>query len=283
MTELAKYDSMCRAIADCHAVDEVKDIRDKALAMEHYAKQALDLESERKCIAIRLRAERKTGQLLKEREKAEGAWGNPGGRGAPIVRSSDTTTQPKTLKEMGISKDHSSKWQKLADVPKEKFEAALVAPKKPSTTGIIRQNTQGRKLRAQTDIPAESESHKPPAPRKPASQRVDEIKRMARKGYGTAQIAQRLGVGEQRVKRLACRSGITLPDSGLRKIDPRRAVEETVNGLSGYASGLDVFDIDETAVGHFSPEEAAELAAALSTALRRFARLRKQLEDIAHD
>ena len=28
-TELVRYDAMCRAIAEAHAIDEVKDIRDK--------------------------------------------------------------------------------------------------------------------------------------------------------------------------------------------------------------------------------------------------------------
>ena len=46
-------------------------------------------------------------------EKAKGARGNPGGRGARIVSSRDTRAQ-KTLKEMGISYDQSSKFQKLA-------------------------------------------------------------------------------------------------------------------------------------------------------------------------
>ncbi len=36
-----------------------------------------------------------------------------------------SSDQPKTLSEMGVTKDQSSKWQKLADVPEEKFEDVI--------------------------------------------------------------------------------------------------------------------------------------------------------------
>ena len=70
MTDLVRYDAMCRAIAECHSVDEVKDIRDKARALEAYANQAKNTDAERKALEIRLRAERKTGQLIKEMQEA---------------------------------------------------------------------------------------------------------------------------------------------------------------------------------------------------------------------
>jgi|SRR3954453_3725052 hypothetical protein len=132
----ARYDAMCRAIDAAYEVDEVKDIRDKAMAMEVYLRQAKNTEAERRACEIRLRAERKAGELFAEREKAKGAAGNPGGRGATIVRSSDDTAHPQTLQELGISKQQSSDWQRLAAVPEEQFEAALANPdEKPSTAG----------------------------------------------------------------------------------------------------------------------------------------------------
>jgi hypothetical protein len=80
-----------------YAADEVKEIRDKARAMEVYARQALNMEAERRANAIRLRAERKCGQLLKETEKAKGA---PGNQYTGPVESSDRSIP--TLRDMGI-------------------------------------------------------------------------------------------------------------------------------------------------------------------------------------
>lgn len=84
--------------------------------------------AERHAAEIRVRAERKCGELLAEMPKNKGAAyeGNPGKSDA---RSPDITTQ--TLEEMGISKRQSSEWQKLAAVPEEQFEAAMAGPEVP--------------------------------------------------------------------------------------------------------------------------------------------------------
>jgi hypothetical protein len=60
-SQLVRYDAMCRAIDAAYEVDEAKAIRDQAIALEVYARQASNTEAERKASKIRLRAERKAG------------------------------------------------------------------------------------------------------------------------------------------------------------------------------------------------------------------------------
>jgi len=125
-TALVRYDAMCQAIAAAYEVDEVKDIRDKALALEHYARQARNTEAERQACEIRLRAERKCGELM-------AAQLDRTGRGRPEKVSTDPT-----LSELGVSRDQSSQWQRLAAVPESEFEADLADPMwKPTTSGLI--------------------------------------------------------------------------------------------------------------------------------------------------
>jgi hypothetical protein len=52
--------------------------------------------------------------------------------------NSQTMLGRSTLTDLGVTRDQSSRWQKLADVAQEQFEAALAGPiQKPSTSGII--------------------------------------------------------------------------------------------------------------------------------------------------
>ena len=132
---LVKYDAMCRAIDAAYEIDEVKEIRDKATAFEMYSRLAHNVENERRACEIRLRAERKAGALLKAIEKAKA--------GRPAKNRSTDTTNSRTLKELGVTKDQSSNWQKLAAVPQEQFDAALGDKTvKPTTTSIIRANAE---------------------------------------------------------------------------------------------------------------------------------------------
>lgn len=134
---LALYDGMCRAIDAAHAVDEVKDIRDRALAFQIYARQANNIDAERRAAQIRLRAEHRTGELDKQREKNLGGRPHKTGSGEEPVSDG-----PPTLRDMGISKRQAHDWRKLSDIPKDQFETALADETRiPTTAGIIREAT----------------------------------------------------------------------------------------------------------------------------------------------
>ena len=125
---LIRYDAARKAIAAAHRVDEVRQIRSRAEAVRVYAKQAGDFELQNQAAEIRIRAERRAGQLLADMTKNPGTRGEgrPRKDGTKTRRSSTTTTYPPTLDEIGISKDQSCKWQRLAMlVDDATFEKAL--------------------------------------------------------------------------------------------------------------------------------------------------------------
>lgn len=126
MTDLVKYEAARHALQEAHSVDEVKDIRDKAQAMLAYGKQAKDTELIWIATDIKIRAERKAGQLLAEM-KINGERVAQGGD--KKSKSQPTTSIIPTLESFGISRDQSSRWQKLAAVPEKKFEQAVAAAK----------------------------------------------------------------------------------------------------------------------------------------------------------
>ena len=114
--KLLRYEAARHALAEARRVDEVKDIRDKALAVTAYARQAKDSDLIAMATEVRIWAERRAGELLREMEKQQGARG----RGKRVASSGDDATP--TLKSLNITRDQSSAWQRLAKIPEATFE-----------------------------------------------------------------------------------------------------------------------------------------------------------------
>jgi hypothetical protein len=123
--DLTYFDRARVALAKATDLDEVKSIRDKAEALRTYAKQAKDsAEMERQCAIIRLRAERRLGELLARAVR----------RGNPQL-SHDSTIG---LGKLGITRDQSSRWQTAATLPAKDFEQYVATAREPTTAGILR-------------------------------------------------------------------------------------------------------------------------------------------------
>ena len=124
MKNVILYDRMIVAIVLCHKTDEVKTMRDKALALEHYARQAQNVTAERKAINVRVRAERRAGQLLRGLQKSDG--GRPKKNSVKAKHSSFAEAK----QEAGITDGQATHWQQMAEMPEEKFEENLADVKK---------------------------------------------------------------------------------------------------------------------------------------------------------
>jgi phage N-6-adenine-methyltransferase len=126
LSGLAQYDTACRALAAAKTTDEVKDIRDRAEAMRAYARQAKNRQLEVDAAEIRIRAERRLGELIQAQKETTGLATGAAGIGRPeSAVPEEYRTQPPTLAEAGIDKKLSSRAQRLAAVPEAKFEGLM--------------------------------------------------------------------------------------------------------------------------------------------------------------
>lgn len=112
-------DGARKALAEAESLEDIKGIRDKAEALRQYAAQAgAGLEAQNKCAEIKLRAERKAGEVLAETEMEKG--------GRPKKNPSHDGS---SLKDLGINHNQSSRWQQAASVPEAEFEAHIARTK----------------------------------------------------------------------------------------------------------------------------------------------------------
>jgi hypothetical protein len=144
MAELVRYQTLKSALAAALTLDEVKDIRDQAEAMRAYAHMANDLQLELDAGEIRVRAERKLGELLIAAKKS-GSFreGAPAGRTVDALDSSKRTvdaldsskrtvdaldsSERMYLRDLNITRNLSSDAQMLAAVPEHTFEEIITA------------------------------------------------------------------------------------------------------------------------------------------------------------
>jgi N6-adenosine-specific RNA methylase IME4 len=120
LTSLIKYDAACRALADAKAVDEVKDVHDKAEALRIYARQAKNSQLEADAWEIRKRAEDRLGALSAALDKS-GGGSNP-----QATLPAEGKSKATVLREAGISTSAANRYEHFHALPADEKEQRIV-------------------------------------------------------------------------------------------------------------------------------------------------------------
>jgi N6-adenosine-specific RNA methylase IME4 len=131
-TSLIKYDAACRALAAARTVDEVKDIRDQAMALKLYAKVAKNRQLEADAFEIRTRAEERVGQMMEAQPKATG------GDATKVARGKQNPEQVITLDQAGIDKNLARVARKFAAMDETSFGELVADAREVVQRGVER-------------------------------------------------------------------------------------------------------------------------------------------------
>jgi len=137
MNALLKLEGAVRMLAEAGTLEEVKHVHDLAQAAAEYARAArLGLEAQNSAAEIKLRAERKAGEMLAGLERATPQMARIMSNAG---RDSDYAA---VLEEIDTTRQAAARWQKIAALPDEQFEEYIAETKAEraelTTTGILR-------------------------------------------------------------------------------------------------------------------------------------------------
>ena len=147
-TALTKLDRATQMLAEVRTADEAKNIIDLAEAARVYAKQVdLGLEAQNHAAEIKIRAQRKAGEILAKIEK---------GAGRPNLSQPVTNFKQDTYDDIGITRQDASRWQQIATLPAETFEAFIAETKDEE-----KELTTSAALRVVQEVKRENVHNKP--------------------------------------------------------------------------------------------------------------------------
>ena len=126
---LPGYSEALKMIERAAHVDEAKAIADKASAFRAYAIKARNRDMEYLATEIRMRAERRAGQILIEDKNMSRLASKQQGRPKKVSRLT-------TLIDLGLTRDEAARWQRIARLSQHDFDLRLAkirANGKPSS------------------------------------------------------------------------------------------------------------------------------------------------------
>jgi len=176
--QLVLYNDACRKLAAAARIDEVKEIRDQAVAMAAYARQAKIRNREADAVEIRLRATRRIDELRRAQKETLGlnqgaVAGKTGLRGNPVL-----DLRP-TLASQGIDKNLAHQARVLGAMGDSAFEDK-VAEARDSAARVYRRTVR------EVEIAQEREARRA---RTDKGGSVDDLHALIASGYRAGAIA----------------------------------------------------------------------------------------------
>jgi hypothetical protein len=134
----ATYEEAKNALAECERLDECRDWANKAEAIAAYAAMSKDDTLRTLADRIQARAVRRMGELLKKFD-AKGKRTDK-----PAKGDHGKLSQREAARQAGLSEHQQLQAVRVANVPQEKFNAAVESEKPPTVTAIAEMGKQPR-------------------------------------------------------------------------------------------------------------------------------------------
>lgn len=134
---LARLQIASEAVSFAKTLPEVKDVRDRIAAIEGYLRQHdTSVQVINETTLLKLRAERRLGEMLSAMPKNDGGRPKTGDTVSPVLK-------PPKLADLGIQKKQSERWQKVAALPaalvEEKIDQATARGEAISAKEVVKQ------------------------------------------------------------------------------------------------------------------------------------------------
>lgn len=272
-----------RALDEATALSEVVRFRDQAEAIKQFADTArYGLKLQNLAAGLKLKAERKAGELLGDLERSKG--GNPDLTPDTV---SGVSEYRRTIDELHINERAARRWQEVARIPETAFRQFIDGwdsseePVELTTRGLLRMAKASAPPRSPKG--GDKEVEPPVGVSKTAAataKRRDDIKRLTEVGHKRNDIAQRLGISTSAVIRIQQELGVQSVETRIgraRSIDVNRVVDGIVTGVVVPRTSLELL---EGQMDQLDGERLPAWIASLSESITMLSRLRTELRRV---
>ena len=267
-------------------IEQIAELKSQAEAVRVYtAQKQLGKDAQLAAAEIVRRAERGIGVAIRRGQQSGeiAKRGDRGSRGAPGVHGGNPgDRRGEHLRSAAGFFRHDDEragaYAMTDGVSDTDFEDALDAAKAEgnlSRANVVRKIGQRR-----GGPPAPGQRVPDPADRSPdaAARRRELIGELATHGVSSAQIGERLGIGEDRVRQVAREHRIEIRADAVlgrtRRPDSSRIVRQTVHALEGMAMSVELAD-----PAGLDPADAAAWAASMTRSIRALSKFARQMKE----